>query len=106
MPELSVTPSDPRPGRIVTVKTVRACAVDLPQGARFEVRIHPQDDRIPIARAFATPSEDGSFSVSITVPPTIRPGAAIAEISNYWDYATCHDSASCAAAEVVFDVSP
>ncbi|MFJ6652467.1 hypothetical protein ACIQLJ_06700 [Microbacterium sp. NPDC091313] len=105
VPELSVTPSDPRPGRIVSVETVRACPIDLPDGARYEVRIHPQDDRIPIARAYVTPDADGSFAVSITVPPTIRAGATVAEISNYWEYATCPDGASCAAAEVVFDVS-
>lgn len=106
VPEMSVTPSDPRPGRIVTVDTVRACPVDLPEGEKLEIRIHPADDRIPIARAFVRPDADGAFTVSITVPPTIRPGATVVEIANWWDYAACPDTASCAAAEGAFEVSP
>jgi hypothetical protein len=106
VPELSVAPDDPRPGRIVEVETVRACPGDLPDGARWEVRIQPDDARIPLARAFVRPDDQGRFAVSITVPPTIRPGAAIAHISNYWDYADCPDGASCAAASVTFDVRP
>ncbi|MGP3536552.1 hypothetical protein ACTU3I_17295 [Microbacterium sp. RD1] len=104
VPELSVTPEDPRPGRIVTVETTHACPVDLPEGARWEVRIQPADERIPLARAFVRPHADGSFAVSITVPPTIAPGPAIAHISNYGEYAKCAEGASCAAASVTFDV--
>ncbi len=106
VPELSVTPDDPRPGRIVTVETVRGCPVDLPEGARWEVRIQPAGETIPLSRAFVRPAADGTFAVSITVPPTIRPGAAVAHISNFWDYAVCPDGASCAAAEVTFTVRP
>lgn len=104
VPELSVTPDDPRPGRIVTVETTRSCPGELPEGARWDVRIQPEGERIPIARASVDPEPDGSFAVSITVPPTIAPGRAVAHIANYWDYASCPGSASCAAAAVIFDV--
>jgi hypothetical protein len=69
------------------------------------VRIQPADATIPIARAFVEPDADGAFSVEVTVPPTIRPGEAIAHISNYWDHAACPENASCAAASVTFDVA-
>ena len=104
VPELAVTPENPRPGRIVTVQTVRACPVVADEGVRWEVRIQPEDATIPLARAFVEPEADGSFAVRITVPPTIGPGPAIAHIANYWESATCPDDASCAAASVTFDV--
>ncbi|KAA9144064.1 hypothetical protein F6B41_22350 [Microbacterium lushaniae] len=102
VPELAVTPDAPRPGRIVTVQTVRACPAE--EGVRWEVRIQPEDATIPLARAFVEPEADGSFAVRITVPPTIGAGPAIAHIANYWESATCPDGASCAAASVTFEV--
>jgi hypothetical protein len=103
VPTLTVDPDEPRPGRIVTVSTTDACP--LPESAELTVRIHPVGEPIPLAQARVTPDPDGSFSVSITVPPTIRPGQAVASISNYWDIATCPEGASCAAAEVEFTVA-
>jgi hypothetical protein len=104
VPELSVSPDHPRPGRIVTVSTVRACP--MAEGTEWNVRIQPDDARIPLAQARVTPDADGSFEVSITVPPTIRPGGAIAWISDYWETVPCPGSASCASAEVRFTVEP
>ncbi len=104
VPELSVSPDHPRPGRIVTVSTVRACPVA--EGTKWNVRIQPDDAPIPLAQARVTPDADGSFEVSITVPPTIRPGGAIAWISDYWETVPCPDGASCASAEVRFTVEP
>lgn len=103
VPTLAVDPDNPRPGRIVAVSTTNACP--LPGGAELTVRIHPAGETIPLAQARVTPNPDGSFSVSITVPPTIRPGQAVASISNYWDIATCPEGASCAAAAVEFTVA-
>ncbi|MEF2255283.1 hypothetical protein [Microbacterium schleiferi] len=103
VPTLTVEPDNPRPGKIVTVSTTDACP--LPDGAELAVRIRPLGEPIPLAQARVTPEPDGSFSVSITVPPTIRPGQAVASISNYWDIATCPEGASCAAAEVEFTVA-
>ena len=105
VPSLSVSPDHPRPGRIVTVRTVEPCPLELPADAVLHVRIQPDDATIPIAQAAVRPDEDGSFEVSITVPPTIRPGRAIVWISDYWDYATCPAQASCASAEVAFVVA-
>lgn len=104
VPELSVTPDQPRAGRIVTVATTRSCAGALPEGERWEIRIQPADARIPLARAFVDPDPDGSFSVRITVPPTIGAGPAVARIADYWDHATCPAGASCADASVTFEV--
>ena len=78
----------------------------LPAGAELTVRIQPVGETIPLAQARVTPDPDGSFAVSITVPPTIRPGQAVASISNYWDIATCPEGASCASAAVEFTVAP
>ena len=105
VPTLAVSPENPRPGRVVTVKTVHPCPVNLPEGAVWHVRIRPDDATVPLAQAEVRPEADGSFEVSITVPPTIRPGRAIAWISDYWDYAECPDRASCASAEVGFEVA-
>lgn len=104
VPELSVSPDHPRAGRIVTVSTVRACPVL--EGTEWNVRIQPDDARIPLAQARVAPEADGSFEVSITVPPTIRPGGAIAWISDYWEIVPCPDGASCAPAETRFTVAP
>ncbi|GEM_PF-1968152 len=104
VPTLTVDPDNPRPGRIVTVSTTDACP--LPAGAELTVRIQPVGETIPLAQARVTPDPDGSFAVSITVPPTIRPGRAVASISNYWDIATCPEGASCASAAVEFTVAP
>lgn len=106
VPELSVTPDDPRPGRIVTVGTTRACAGALSEGERWEVRIQPADRPIPVARAFVDPEPDGTFTVRITVPPTIGPGPAIAHIANYRVDTPCPGSARCAAPSVTFEVQP
>lgn len=103
VPELSVTPEDPKPGRIVTVETVRACPTA--SDTLWRVRIQPEGKSIPLAEARVTPDADGSFSVSITVPPTIAPGAAIASIANYWDTQECPEGASCAPAQVSFTVA-
>ncbi len=105
VPTLAVSPENPRPGRIVTVSTVHPCPVELPQDAVWHVRIQPADATIPLAQAEVRPDAGGSFEVSITVPPTIAPGQAIAWISDYWDYAVCPDNASCASAEVAFEVA-
>lgn len=105
IPTLAVTPENPRPGRIVTVRTVHPCPVDLPRDAVWHVRIQPVDAGIPLAQAEVRPDADGSFEVSITVPPTIGPGRAIAWISDYWDYAVCPDDARCTSAEVAFEVA-
>ncbi|WP_295794085.1 hypothetical protein, partial [uncultured Microbacterium sp.] len=78
----------------------------LPAGPELTVRIQPVGETIPLAQARVTPDPDGSFAVSITVPPTIRPGQAVASISNYWDIATCPEGASCASAAVEFTVAP
>lgn len=103
VPELAVSPERPKPGRIVIVSTTNPCPV--PQGTRFALRIQPADARIPIAQARAEPSADGSFEVSITVPPTIEAGDAIAWISNYWEVVECPEGASCASALVSFVVA-
>ncbi|MEZ3160835.1 hypothetical protein AB1K54_09860 [Microbacterium sp. BWT-B31] len=103
VPELTVTPDDPKPGRIVTVATTHACPV--PDGTEWVVRIQPAGKPIPLAEAKVKPDGDGSFEVSITVPPTIGPGSAIAWIANYWDTAQCPSGASCASAEVTFTVA-
>src|SRR3546814_10995197 len=94
VPELSVTPDEPRPGRIVTVATARACADALPEGERWEIRIQPADKAITVARAFVDPEPDGSFTVRITVPPTIRPGPAVAHLATSSAFASCPRSAS------------
>jgi len=103
VPELSVSPENPKPGRIVTVATTSACPT--PEGTEWFVRIQPDGERIPLAHARVEPASDGSFEVSITVPPTIHPGTAIAWIANYWDTQECPEGASCASAEVRFTVA-
>jgi len=103
IPELSVSPENPKPGRIVTVATTNPCPAS--EGTEWAVRIQPDGERIPLAQARVEPDADGSFEVSITVPPTIHPGPAIAWIANYWETQECPDEASCAPAEVRFTVA-
>ncbi|WP_019179059.1 hypothetical protein [Microbacterium yannicii] len=104
VPVLHVEPEAPRAGRIVTVTADPACpAAD---GTEWTLRIQPADARIPLAQAVAEPAPDGTFSVEITVPPTMQAGPAIVWITNYWDAADCPGNASCASAEGRFTVSP
>ncbi len=103
VPELTVAPENPKPGRIVTVATTHACPA--PDDVEWVVRIQPEGERIPLAQARVEPDADGSFEVSITVPPTIHPGTAIAWIANYWETVECPDGASCAAPEEEFTVA-
>ncbi|NYE20602.1 hypothetical protein [Microbacterium immunditiarum] len=103
VPELSVSPDNPKPGRIVTVATTHPCPA--PEGTEWVVRIQRVDERIPLAQARVKPEPDGSFEVSITVPPTIHPGTAIAWISNYWDTVECPGGGSCVSPEEEFTVA-
>ncbi len=96
VPALTVTPADPDPGEIVTVTTSRACRITLPEGAVWKVRIRPADAPIPLAQASVRPDDDGSFTLSITVPPTMPEGPAIVWIDNYTEFAPCADSDDCA----------
>src|SRR3546814_19561025 len=100
VPELSVTPDEPRPGRIVTVATARACADALPEGERWEIRIQPADKAIQVARAFVQPEPDGSFTLRITVPPTIGPWPAGAPIAKYREFDPCPSTPTCLPARV------
>jgi hypothetical protein len=104
VPELHIEPQDPRPGRIVTVTADPACPAA--EGTEWTLRIQPEDKPIPLAQAIAKPAADGTFSVEITVPPTMPAGPAIVWLTNYWDTVDCPDTASCAAAEGRFTVSP
>lgn len=104
VPVLRVEPENPRPGRIVTVTADPACPTT--DGVEWTVRIRPADARIPLAQAIARPDADGTFSVEITVPPTMPAGAATVWITDYWDTAECPDGASCASAEGSFTVAP
>ena len=49
VPELSVSPENPKPGRIVTVATTNPCPA--PEGTEWVVRIQPDGERIPLAQA-------------------------------------------------------
>lgn len=104
VPELHVTPENPRPGRIVTVTADPACPT--PAGTEWTLRIQPADGRIPLSQAIVRPDADGTFSTEITVPPTIAPGPAIVWITDYWDDRECPDGASCASTEGRFTVVP
>lgn len=104
VPQLAVSPDDPHPGRIVTVITTHACPVRVLDRESLTIRIHPEGARIPLAQAKAAPAEDGSFAVSITVPPTMPKGPAVVEVSNWWDYAFCPDDAGCPAPQAQFEV--
>lgn len=105
VPELRIEPQTAHPGDTVTVATEHACPRAVPEGIDYEVHIQPDDATSPRATASVSPESDGSFEVTITVPPDMPPGRAIAWISNFWDYAECPDNASCASAEGYFEVS-
>ena len=104
VPELHVSPENPRPGRIVTVTADPACPT--PEGTEWTLRIQPADSRIPLSQARVRPDADGTFSTEITVPPTMPAGPAIVWLTDYWDDRECPDQASCASAEGQFTVAP
>lgn len=92
---LQVSPQTVAPGESITVSSPAAdCALGYGRGHTYRVRlIHPGQPGPPVTTAVA---EDGSFRLTLTVPPTFPTGPAVVDVKGSpMDH--CDDTgASCA----------
>jgi hypothetical protein len=102
VPQLTVRPGTAHPGDTVTVSSSDVCDVPVPdRGWTVSVRQPLEDGREVTVRS-ADPF-DGSWSTSVALPADFPVGETSVGIDN-WDYSSCDDGASCAAASGDFRV--
>ncbi|WP_420369099.1 hypothetical protein [Curtobacterium sp. L1-20] len=102
VPRLTVRPGTAHPGDTVTVSSSDVCDVPVPdRGWTVSVRQPLEDGREVTVRS-ADPF-DGSWSTSVALPADFPVGETSVGIDN-WDYSSCDDGASCAAASGDFRV--
>lgn len=102
VPQLTVRPGTAHPGDTVTVSSSDVCDVPVPdRGWTVSVRQPLEDGREVTVRS-ADPF-DGSWSTSVALPADFPVGETSVGIDN-WDYSSCDDGASCAAASGVLRI--
>lgn len=100
LPGLSVTPNPAVAGETVTV-TAEECDVSVPDEGWTIVLGHAGGG--PIVTESTTQAFDGTFELTVELPPDFPDGPAYVDVAN-WVYVPCDDTGSCASAERPFDV--
>ncbi|WP_291036450.1 hypothetical protein [Herbiconiux sp.] len=100
LPHITVSPSPAVAGEPIVLASADVCGADVPAEGWTVVVGHAEQP--PISVTTAEPF-DGSFEVTVDLPPDFPAGRAYVNIRN-WDYSTCNDTGSCATLDVGFEV--